>query len=839
MKKEILFEAFENNNWGTFKADLASGEITTQDLETVFYEIDPPPSYSPSVFHSSSDLDRIALAGVKLNILTIAAIKGRTDILDLLFSHGVKVNPANNAALLYAAHYGQTAAVKLLIAQEANINFLDQHGNSALGHAICNTSIEDDELVEIVKLLLSAGANPYLTNNGSESSVENAIRFVRSAKVVSLLVNTDQNLSQMNQQALIVRSKALALATSISSSNSEADAELKAIVDVLLKAGVDVKSKSMGLALSEAAAAGDFQLVEKLLKLGVDPNHSSVLDGSFTPLMKAMVGRRIGVPFVYDLVSSTLAPRIVQDGVTSNVSEIADLSMPIGVPDEHRVAILESRKRYEKPGPHKDVIKLLLQHGAVPGHPKGTNQNRNAMSLAAIMEDQELISLFKSCQNELSPRTGPGSFFVYDIFDRTGISFSEISTRTITRLAEGEQVLHRGNLVIHCDIPKGVQVRVIDGDIIVHGNVKEEVKIFASPLPLVRLRGEFSSVIANHAIKLENGNVTFGGPQVLTGTGYPVGNRVILDGVEFIVPYVQEAPPLLGGKVIIDGNIDDTTDVIASDIVMVNNKRMTTPSPYHLDPDSGELTESYLFFINLLPRSSFSRSSETLELYDNMFAFGKIVEILSKTNKDKLNGMLYDAALYGKIGYLKLLLSKEEIDVNYKPKNLLPGFPETPLEAALRNGHMQAMNLLLAAGAMADKTMPVAAGVMSDKAIPETPAPVLFSVARSGISHSSLESEKKRAITNHELLIQALKKCKTKKDGENNPGPELALRRAAKVGMLDIIKTLVEVVKDLDVNQQGPESGKTALDFARESDNDTVVNFLESIGAISGKKLVM
>ena len=83
-----------------------------------------------------------------------------------------------------------------------------------------------------------------------------------------------------------------------------------------------------------------------------------------------------------------------------------------------------------------------------------------------------------------------------------------------------------------------------------------------------------------------------------------------------------------------------------------------------------------------------------------------------------------------------------------------------------------------------------------------------------------------------ERLSSALTKCKIDaKDGNLLPKPELALRRAANAGRLDLVQAIVETVKDLNINEPGPDSGNTALDFAESKGHEAVVSFLKARGA--------
>lgn len=90
-----------------------------------------------------------------------------------------------------------------------------------------------------------------------------------------------------------------------------------------------------------------------------------------------------------------------------------------------------------------------------------------------------------------------------------------------------------------------------------------------------------------------------------------------------------------------------------------------------------------------------------------------------------------------------------------------------------------------------------------------------------------------RTIENTAEVISVLNQCKTNVDGNQLPAPELALRRAANAGRLDLVQKLVNNVKDLNINEPGPTSGKTALDFAEEKGHLVIVEFLKAQGAKS------
>lgn len=87
-----------------------------------------------------------------------------------------------------------------------------------------------------------------------------------------------------------------------------------------------------------------------------------------------------------------------------------------------------------------------------------------------------------------------------------------------------------------------------------------------------------------------------------------------------------------------------------------------------------------------------------------------------------------------------------------------------------------------------------------------------------------------RNILDWEKFENALKQCLVEKDKYALPYPELALRRAAADGKLEVVKTLMETVLDLDINQKGV-SGMNALMFSKKFKREKMVNFLKSKGA--------
>ncbi len=492
------------------------------------------------------------------------------------------------------------------------------------------------------------------------------------------------------------------------------------VVDLLLEMGIDAKSEDANRALFEAASIGDIQLVTHLLDQGIDPNYFHPVYHSCTPLMGAIVGRQMGVPCnSFSLVHSIL----------SSDHQFTDdaLAHPSQMTDEVYQNILEYQQRYDRPGPHKKVIQLLLDHGAVPNHPKGDNAS-NAKRFAVGLNDSEILEWFAACRNEIPPRIGSSSFFAYDIFEKNGVNTLENTPKMIEKLHQGQRIIHCGDLTILESIPDDVEVWVIDGNITIHGDIGKNVKIFAYFMPLVRIRNENSYVLARCATRASNGKIQFESPYCMVGSSSMTDDRMILNGIEFMIPTVQQIPVLHGGIITIHGDITKTTQIIASDSVSVNKKTMIVPHPRQLNPDSGEL-EIDAFNMELI----FHRITKKDSYFENTYLFQKYVDHLSDHRQTKtLNELLFYSVLSGTEKYLECLLACNGINLNPHDLNVfwpMFGMAEmrallsltvgkqenfTPIIVAQQAGHYSMVQRLIAAGAVDDVGQRLCVAVKTD-----------------------------------------------------------------------------------------------------------------------------
>jgi ankyrin repeat protein len=142
----------------------------------------------PNFFHRPDD---------GKNALHVTAENGSIDILRLLLDHGAVVDalaaPHQSTALIYACQNDHIEVVKVLLAAGANVNAVNCYGNSGL-HEAARLGY-----VALLKLLIEAGAHVNLANHkGStpmhfccygEASNENSIEVIKALLAAGSNIN--------------------------------------------------------------------------------------------------------------------------------------------------------------------------------------------------------------------------------------------------------------------------------------------------------------------------------------------------------------------------------------------------------------------------------------------------------------------------------------------------------------------------------------------------------------------------------------------------------------------------------------------------------------------------
>lgn len=137
--------------------------------------------------------------------LCIALTKGYRESVEFLLSYARNIN-AINKTLISAVREGCKILVELLLAQHADVNTVDNRGNTAIICAIQNYRQERVELLELIKILLVHKAKVNICNNDGDTALIIAARK-NYVEIVKLLLLYDADTDVINNDedtALII-----------------------------------------------------------------------------------------------------------------------------------------------------------------------------------------------------------------------------------------------------------------------------------------------------------------------------------------------------------------------------------------------------------------------------------------------------------------------------------------------------------------------------------------------------------------------------------------------------------------------------------------------------------
>lgn len=134
-------------------------------------------------------------------LTTYAALMDRTEILDRLIAHGANVNWKNmrrsgKTPLMAAAENGQARAVVWLVDNGADVNAVDEYGESALMKA---TARSDEP---VVKVLLAKGADVDIRSKSGKTAVSIA-KEIRNTVILNLLLKRDMESRSVGRKAML------------------------------------------------------------------------------------------------------------------------------------------------------------------------------------------------------------------------------------------------------------------------------------------------------------------------------------------------------------------------------------------------------------------------------------------------------------------------------------------------------------------------------------------------------------------------------------------------------------------------------------------------------------
>lgn len=202
-------------------------------------------------------LDRTGPGG--LGVMHAAAKLGRQGALDLLLELGgdvnLRTNESHQTPLMLATNTGvEPAIIRKLVGAGADVNAIDQSGDSALVMAVRRNDFE------VTRILLDAQANYEINDRFGQTPLILATRK-GNAEMAMLLLDSGANINQkdMNGQTAFV--------AAIRSGR-------RAIAPLLAARGVDLESRDkQGMTpLMVAAAEGDDDTVKLLLERGAKPH---------------------------------------------------------------------------------------------------------------------------------------------------------------------------------------------------------------------------------------------------------------------------------------------------------------------------------------------------------------------------------------------------------------------------------------------------------------------------------------------------------------------------------------------------------------------------------------
>ena len=253
-----------------------------------------------------SGIDTSPLKGVSGDEhLTRAAFQGNIRIVQILLKNGADVNGisdyALSSALIVATLEGYAHIVQLLLEAGANVNHLSDHANGDDG---CNTALSDAvyrKNLELVHILLAAGANIDICRIAGKSAIKYSALFTDNEDLHQILLSTSkknyspitrggvleaastdiqalsQYLAEIGETGLL-RQEVLESALKFDEFECEW-LNTRAIIPNLLDIGVDPNCSlhNHGGPLRAAVSQGDFELIEILLLAGADVNIPGIL----------------------------------------------------------------------------------------------------------------------------------------------------------------------------------------------------------------------------------------------------------------------------------------------------------------------------------------------------------------------------------------------------------------------------------------------------------------------------------------------------------------------------------------------------------------------------------
>jgi ankyrin repeat protein len=237
----------------------------------------------------------------------------RQEIIKLLHAAGADLNLKDTekglTPLQYTALRNKPLCMKALISCGADIHITEGNGATALHGAVYHGNLE------VIKILIESGANPYLKDNMGNTPVSLAERTNNEMILKLLKTSANENivpvyhekLNDLNSVEDLIQEEDEELRWDFLDAAKDNDIES---VELLLDLGANINctTDDNWTALLEAALHGP-EMSELLLSHGANPNIAS--DNGYTPLMRAAGHGNIKV--VELLLEAGSNPSLVDD----------------------------------------------------------------------------------------------------------------------------------------------------------------------------------------------------------------------------------------------------------------------------------------------------------------------------------------------------------------------------------------------------------------------------------------------------------------------------------------------------------------------------------------------
>ena len=210
-----------------------------------------------------------------LPALVCASLCGQIAAVKTLLNTGKCKSSDSNAAMLFAASYGQVQSVDFFLKNGVDINYSDDKGQTALFLASKSGQIE------VIKLLLNLGVDVNYTPSKTSTTALVIAALNGQVETVKLLLDKGADVKKISNDVS-------ALSAASYGNNAE-------IVKILLSVGADVNyaDKSGFTPLFIASKMGNVEIVKMLLNAGADVHEYVILDGlQITAEIYAMAGQK-------------------------------------------------------------------------------------------------------------------------------------------------------------------------------------------------------------------------------------------------------------------------------------------------------------------------------------------------------------------------------------------------------------------------------------------------------------------------------------------------------------------------------------------------------------------